>query len=467
MTHVTRRHARLPASARALVGLAAGLVPAAAFAHAAERMVVLTLPTGRYIVGAAAAVALTGVLGLLSPRLPRFCPRLVLERRRLLPEGLPSWLSCLAFLALVATGFVGSRDPLANPLTLTLWTLVWVGLSLACLFLGDLWRPISPWTAAVRAARRRLGRTRGIGLARLGAWPAALGYLLFAWFEIVSLSPTDPAVLARTALAYWLAILALAVLEGEDWLDRGEAFTLYFAFVSRIAPLWTETTGERVRHMAGLPGAQILSLPPLPPSAAAFVALVLAAVSFDGLSDTFRWLAFIGVNPLEFPGRSAVVVPNTLGLVAAWPLTAVLVLGAMALGRRLAGRTTPFRDDAGRWFLSFLPIAAGYHAAHYLVALLTDGQHALAALDDPLGRDASLLGLPHHWVSFGFLSDRAGVTAVWTAQVALILGAHVLAVLLAFRLAADARPVAHLPMTALMVAYTVFGLWLLSAPTGA
>ena len=66
--------------------------------------------------------------------------------------------------------------------------------------------------------------------------------------------------------------------------------------------------------MAGLPGAQILAMPPLTPSAAAFVALVLASVSFDGLADTFWWLACIGVNPLEFPGRSAVVVPNTLGL---------------------------------------------------------------------------------------------------------------------------------------------------------
>jgi hypothetical protein len=206
-------------------------------------------------------------------------------------------------------------------------------------------------------------------------------------------------------------------------------------------------------------------MPPLAPSAAAFVALVLASVSFDGLSDTFWWLGRIGVNPLEFPGRSAVVVPNTLGLVLAWPLTFGLILAAIGLGRRLSGRCTPFWDDAGAWFLSFLPIAAGYHAAHYLVALLTDGQYAIAALDDPFGRGWHLLGLPEHWVSFGFLRDRAGVTAVWLAQVAMILAAHVLAVLLGLRLARGSARL-HLPMTALMVLYTVFGLWLLSAATG-
>ena len=41
------------------------------------------------------------------------------------------------------------------------------------------------------------------------------------------------------------------------------------------------------------------------------------------------------------------------------------------------------------------------------MALLTDGQYAIAALNDPFGRGWSLLGLPHHWVSFGFLPTAA------------------------------------------------------------
>jgi hypothetical protein len=451
---------------RRAAALLLALLPARVLAHAGERMVILTLPTGRYIAGAAAAVALTALLGLLAPRLPHVRPRRLFERRRLLPRHLPSWLAALVLAALLATGVWGSRDPLANPLTLGFWTLFWVGLSLACLLLGDLWRPINPWSGPVAAARRGLGLTGSIGLARLGAWPAALGYLLFAWFEIVSLAPADPAVLARALFGYWLVVFLLAVLEGEDWLAEGEAFHLYFGFVGRIAPFWTERAGARLRHMAGPPGVQVLAMPPLTPAVAAFVALVLASVSFDGLKDTFWWLARIGVNPLEFPGRSAVTLPNTLGLLAAWPLTLGLILGAVALGRRLAGRRGQFWADAGPWMLSFLPIAAGYHAAHYLVALLTDGQFAIAALNDPFGRGWSLLGLPEHWVSFGFLSDRAGATLVWTLQVALILAAHVLAVLLALRLAGGS-PLLHLPMTALMVLYTIFGLWLLSTPTGA
>ena len=116
--------------------------------------------------------------------------------------------------------------------------------------------------------------------------------------------------------------------------------------------------------------------------------------------------------------------------------------------------------------LAFLPIAAGYHFAHYLVALIGGGQYLLAALNDPFDRGWSLFGLPEHWVSFGFLTDPGAVLTIWNLQFAAILGAHLLAVLLGARLV-PGRAVSHLPVTALMVGYTVLGLWLLSTPTGA
>jgi hypothetical protein len=113
--------------------------------------------------------------------------------------------------------------------------------------------------------------------------------------------------------------------------------------------------------------------------------------------------------------------------------------------------------------LSFVPIATGYHLAHYLVALLTDGQYALAALNDPFGQGRALLGLPKHWVGFGFLSDRGAVRAIWAVQMALILGAHLLAVVLSLRSAPGRRRL-HLGLGILMAGYTTLGLWLLSTP---
>jgi hypothetical protein len=444
------------------LALAACLAPGAALAHASERAVILTLPTGHYIAGAAAVVALTAVLGVLAPRIP--CPRPRRVARLPAVPGHPgSWLAFAVLALLVALGFLGPRDPLRNLLPLTVWTLVWVGLALATLAFGNLWAAIDPWTGPAAAARRALGRKHGIGLARLGLWPAVAGYFAFAWFETISPAPADPAVLARATLAYWLLIFALAVLEGPAWIRQGEALTVFFAFTARVAPLWTTRDAGGTRLIAGPPGARILALPPLAPGAAAFVTLALAAVTFDGLRETFRWLAFIGVNPLDHPGRTALIRANNLGLVAVWALTATAILGAVALGRRLAGDARPFWSEAGPALLSFLPIAAGYHAAHYLVSLLTGVRYTVAALNDPLGRGASLLGLPEHWLSLGFLADPASVRLIWNAQFAIILAAHLLAVILSLRLAGPRPAAAHLPMTMLMVLYTVLGLWLLSA----
>jgi hypothetical protein len=189
-------------------------------------------------------------------------------------------------------------------------------------------------------------------------------------------------------------------------------------------------------------------------------------------------MAMIGENPLEFTGRSSVTGINTVGLLAAWALTAATILAALRLGPMLAtvpqmitgsgamGHTPQTRQYLMPVMLSFLAIAAGYHSAHYLVTLLTSGQYIIAALNDPLFRGDSLLGLDAFYVSLGFLADRSTMIAIWNAQFVLIVGAHVLALILSLRLApADMPARAHLPLTLLMIAYTVLGLWLLSSPT--
>jgi hypothetical protein len=67
-------------------------------------------------------------------------------------------------------------------------------------------------------------------------------------------------------------------------------------------------------------------------------------------------------------------------------------------------------------------------------------------------------------------TDAAWV--LWNLQSAAIVGGHVMAVLIAHALAARLHTeprdafISQIPLTVLMVAYTVFGLWLLATPTG-
>ena len=463
------------------------LVPGLAWACALPPSIILTLPTGYYMAGAAATVAVTALLALAPQFLPRLHARTVAERRVLVPVMVSSYVACLAFFALLIIGFFGARDPMHNLLTLVIWTVIWVALPMGCMVFGNLWRAINPWTAPVRLFRQWLGRSTGVGLSRLGYWPAVAGLLAFFWFYIVSLSPDDPQVLAQAALIYWGVIFVLGVAEGEDWLEEGEFLTVYLTYLARVAPFWLSITQNRARLHFGWPGTQVLAMQPLPPSAVAFVTLSLAGLSFDGLASTFWWLALIGENPLEFTGRSAVMGVNTLGLLATWGLTAATILAILRLGPMLAQApqlvlagtgtgTGAGRGPAGQTpdmrpaLLSFLAIAAGYHSAHYLVTLLSAGQYTLAALNDPFFRGDSWLGLQAFYVSMGFLADRWVMTTIWNSQFALILGAHSLAVILALRLTSGPHSLrtaalAHLPLTALMVGYTVLGLWLLSSPT--
>ena len=134
-------------------GLCLCLAPGVAFACALPPSVVMTLPTGWYMVGAALTVGLTAILGGLAGRLPGMGARLLWQRRVLVPETLSSYLGFLGFAGLIGIGFLGSTDPMHNLLTLIFWTGVWVALPLASMVFGNLWRCINPWTAPVRMAR--------------------------------------------------------------------------------------------------------------------------------------------------------------------------------------------------------------------------------------------------------------------------------------------------------------------------
>jgi hypothetical protein len=204
-----------------------------------------------------------------------------------------------------------------------------------------------------------------------------------------------------------------------------------------------------------------------------FVIATISGVTFDGLSATFWWLGQIGVNPLEFPGRSAVMIENSSGLIGVWAGMGLTYALSVWAGWSMAGRTANLRTSLGRLALSLLPIALAYHGAHYLPVLLVNGQYALVAATDPLGTGADWLGLGQWPVTTSFLNDLQEVERIWRIQTGVIVGGHLLAVLIAHAIALEiynnpkAATLSQIPLAALMVGYTVLGLWLLSTPTGA
>ncbi|TGS09154.1 hypothetical protein EN852_032085 [Mesorhizobium sp. M2E.F.Ca.ET.209.01.1.1] len=453
----------------------ASLLPTPAFAHASDRGHVLLLPTGYYIAGGALAVAASFlVLALLPPAaLDNFWrKRLSLFTLGDRPRTILSLISFAGFILLVAAGFLGSRDPLSNPLPLVIWTLLWAGFTLLQGVLGDIWSWLNPWYGPWRVASRVFGLDAGAAKPRLpnwlGYWPAVILVLAFAWFELIDPAPDDPARLAFAAGLYWLASFVAMLVVGYDaWSKRGEFLTVFFSMVARFAPV------ERLEGRLSLcwPGAKLLAAEPLPQSGMAFLLLALSSVSFDGLSKTFFWLGLFGVNPLEYPGRTALIGIGSLGLALTFILLAAVFGLTVFLGQRLAGDKHSFGDAAGLLVWSIVPIALAYHIAHYLTVLLVDGQYALVALSDPFALGWNLFGTANRMVEAGVVAGAKSAWWLWNLQAGVIIAGHVLAVLVAHGLAwrLHRRPsraaLSQLPLTLLMIAYTIFGLWLLATPT--
>ncbi|MEX0956901.1 MAG: hypothetical protein WDZ83_17020 [Rhizobiaceae bacterium] len=452
-----------------------------AFAHAADRGFVMLLPTGYYLFGGAAAVALSFTVLAFMP--PEPLARLLRGRLRLMRLPFDGRLatSLISFAIVVAlwlAGLFGSRDPLSNPLPLVFWTVFWVGFTLAVGLCGNLWRWVEPWYGPSRLACLAVRRSGGppplVLPDRLGYFGAILFLFAFGWFELIFPSPDDPELLAWVLIGYWLINFAGILAFGhQSWTARVELLSVFFSLIARLAPFQrTEGPNGQDRLSLRFPGGKLEDAGPLPRGAMLFLLLALATVSFDGLMRTFFWLGLTGVNPLEYPGRSAVMWPNTLGLLAMFAVLAGVFLSAVRLGERIGSIRQPFSKVAGLLVWSIVPIALAYHFAHYLGSLVLNGQYALAAISDPLANGWNLFGTAGYHVLAGATAGYESAWIIWNLQSAAIIGGHLLAVILAhalaYRLSGSARSAAlsQIPLALLMIGYTVFGLWLLSSPTG-
>ncbi len=444
----------------------------------------LLLPTGYYLAGGALAVALS--FAILAAIPPGTVARLADWRRGLFiaPREwrlILSWISFAVLAGLIVAGFVGSRDPLSNPLPLVFWTLLWGGLAIVEGLVGDVWAWINPWYGPWRLLAGLLRRpTDGSRClpGGVGYWPAAVLFLAFAWFELIYPAPEDPERLAIVLAIYFAAnLVAMLVFGYAAWMRQGECLSAFFLVISRLALLSgsdIRREGERDRAVdLALPGARLASAEPLPLSGILFLLLALSSVSFDGLSRTFAWLGLVGVNPLDFPGRSGVVGVNTVGLIGMAVALPGAFLLAVWLGQKLAGDPEHFFRAAGSLAWSIIPISLAYHFAHNLTALLVNSQYALAAISDPLANGWDLFGTAGMHVHAGITAGYDSAWAIWNAQAIVIIAGHVLAVLvahvIAWRLHGSGRRavLSQIPLALLMIGYTVFGLWLLASPTGA
>jgi hypothetical protein len=188
------------------------------------------------------------------------------------------------------------------------------------------------------------------------------------------------------------------------------------------------------------------------PSLFASLFVLLAGTTLDNLRETVGWseaLAATGVAE----GPRVLVESIVLALLVV-PFAA-LFSAAVWSARRALGDRRPIGELNRLFAWSLVPIAVAYILAHNAPLAITGAPTLLAQLSGGLVGSESLAPSP------GF---------VWSLEIVLIVGGHVLGVATAHRVAlALARPggrvvTGEAVLTVLMCAFTVVTLWLLAQP---
>jgi hypothetical protein len=378
-------------------------------------------------------------------------------QRFLLAPALRAALGAISFalLVLVSTAaLIGDDRPADNLAPTFVWVVFWLGLVPIVVLLGNVWSVLNPWRAAADAVAwlwSRAGRSWKPPFEypeRLGRWPAAALLFVFTAFELAYSDPSDPRALALAIYLYSaITWYGMAFFGREAWLANGEAFSVYFGLLSRMAPF-----AARGRELVLRPPLVGLARLNPPPGTLPFVAVMLGSVGFDGFSRTSGWR--------EFAGTGSELL-NLVGLAAAVVVVALAYLAAVGTARAVAHSEGSLADS----FLgSLVPIALVYAVAHYFSLLVIQGQFAIPLASDPFGWGWDLLGTAAFRPNLAPISPNT----IWYVQVAALVVGHVVALTLAhdravslFRSAQTAARTQY-AMLALMVLYTVGGLRLLS-----
>lgn len=475
-----------------LVAVAA-LVPATVHAHSFGRPVQLPMPVWLYIYGAMAALVLSFVvLGFFIGRSHVDRPSRSLELGdgwlvHLLRRGhvvpVCQGLLLLLFAFSVLTGLIGTRDPYRNFNMTFFWILFALGGTYLSALIGGWYNALNPWLTLSRVTARwwpAFPTGRFAYPDRLAYWPAVMLYMGFIGLELFG--DIRPFSLAISILIYTAVNLTGVWLVGQRaWFRHGELFAVMFRLVSMMAPVIYDPDAEgAARVRLRWPFTGLLRRRVEHRSLLVFLLFMLSSTAFDGLSETKPWFnafwtdptgmltQWFGDHPLRLYGdvRDWYIRYEMLWLL----ISPFLYLGAFALflllGKWMCRTRKAVSDLAMDFGYSLLPIAVVYHVTHYYTLLLDQGVKIRALVSDPFGWSWNLFGT----AITGRVPILPDMEAIWFSQVWLILLGHVVSVYLAhaeaLRQFRDTRKalINQVPMLALMVLFTGFGLWILAQP---
>ena len=377
----------------------------------------------------------------------------------------------------IYAGLHGTEAPDRNFSLTFIFVTAWLGFPLFSVIFGDVFRPFNPWRAIGRTVGGAFSAIAGQRPAhftypeKLGRWPAAIGLLAVVWLEVVFGSSGGVAVglspesLSEAALIYSLYTLTMMAFFGvEKWCQTGEVFSVYFGMFSQLGSFGIKDgrLGRRLPLSAATHWATV-------PGSAAVVIASIASTSFDGAQEgafksgilqTFEWLSEAGLSL-----TTSLRVTDTIFMALCFAgVGLVYMIGVR--GMATVRGAPPLKKLRTGFAHTLIPIAFAYLVAHYFSLFVFQEQAQFTyLLSDPLGTATTdLFGTASSGIDFKLLSANA----IWYVQVGALVIGHVVGLTLAHDRATaywgDYRQAARSQywMLAVMVAFTCFGLYLLS-----
>ncbi|RBI62156.1 hypothetical protein DMJ13_09730 [halophilic archaeon] len=443
------------------------VAPAGAHSLGASRLET-PIPLSLLYAGAGATVAITaGWLGSTrNPGFTRVAPRTIAS----LPPSVATVARTggrigffVAFVGVLAAGLTGPSGWTRNFATIFVWPLWLKGVGLFAILFGSPWRILSPWRTLYRGLVALEGRDLSLAERypeKLGEWPALVGFLV--WIGIVenlTQIPRLPAGTAAVVAVYAIVMVLGGVVFGEQWFDRADALAVLYRLFGRAAPIRPDRTrdgGYEFALRAPWRGATS-AIPSF--VLVGFVVATVYTVSFDGFTYTpeYQTLLF-AVRDITESGPQVSILVYLCGL-----LLFVVSFFGVAYAVASIGGGDDWRAAAKALAPTVIPIAVAYEFVHNYPYVLDYTGRLLTVLVDPLLAGPETISLT------GWLS----VQLLWVSQIVLIVGGHVIAVVAAHWVTTDRYPdrrralYAHVPVTALMIGYTILSLWIISRPVAA
>lgn len=356
-------------------------------------------------------------------------------------------IAVLSLALIVLAGIIGPSDPAANFAVVVVWAGWWAGYTMSIYLVGNTWPAVNPW----RTLARWLPTLRDeADLERFGSWPSVIGLLALVFVEVVSPVAESPPLLATVIIVYTTLTLAGTLIFGADaWFTHIDPIARVFQSYGRVAPLQRTEAGLVFSPLnTGRTNQdQRLAVP--------FIIALLWSTTYDGFVATQLWNSIArGLVGLGLPPLLVYFLAMAIGYsVFLWGFRL-----ASRLARKTANTYLTVHALEQHFIPSLLPIAAGYHLAHFLGYFLSLLPALLIVVTRPLGpaSPVPVLALPGWFGGLELLFIILGhILAIWIAHAT------------SFELfTGRLQPIrSQYPYIAIMVTYTMVSLWIVAQPS--